>query len=39
MAADCVIAEVEEIVEVGEIGPDEVVTPGIFISYLTRRSN
>lgn len=36
MAADLVIAEVEEIVEVGEIDPDQVVTPGIFIDVLTR---
>jgi len=38
MAADCVIAEVEEIVEVGEIDPNEVVTPGIFIDFLVRGS-
>lgn len=36
MAADCVIAEVEEIVEVGEIDPDDVVTPGIFVDYLVK---
>ena len=34
MAADIVIAEVEHIVEVGEIDPDEVMTPGIFVDYL-----
>jgi len=39
MAADCVIAEVEEIVEVGEIDPGEVVTPGIFIDFLTKGAN
>lgn len=39
MAADCVIAEVEEIVEVGEIDPDEVVTPGIFVDYLVKGAN
>lgn len=33
-AAQTVIAQVEEIVEVGEIKPDEVMTPGIFIDYL-----
>jgi acetate CoA/acetoacetate CoA-transferase alpha subunit len=38
-AADCVIAEVEEIVEVGELDPDEVGTPGIFIDFLTGGSN
>jgi acetate CoA/acetoacetate CoA-transferase alpha subunit len=39
MAAECVIAEVEEIVEVGEIDPDHVVTPGIFIDFLTKGAN
>jgi acetate CoA/acetoacetate CoA-transferase alpha subunit len=34
MAADLVIVQVEQIVEVGEIEPDEVMTPGIFIDYL-----
>jgi len=29
-----VIAQVDEIVEVGEIQPDEVITPGIFVDYL-----
>lgn len=31
LAADLVIAEVEEIVEVGQLDPDEVMTPGILI--------
>jgi acetate CoA/acetoacetate CoA-transferase alpha subunit len=31
LAADMVIAEVEEVVEVGEIEPDEVMTPGILV--------
>jgi acetate CoA/acetoacetate CoA-transferase alpha subunit len=31
LAADMVIAEVEEIVEVGELEPDEVMTPGILV--------
>ena len=34
MAADLVIAEVEEIVEIGEIDPDHVITPGIFVDFL-----
>lgn len=34
MAADIVIAEVEEIVEAGAIDPDQVIIPGIFIDYL-----
>jgi len=33
-AADIVIAEVEEIVEVGELDPNHVVTPGIFVTHL-----
>ncbi|WP_279324868.1 acetate CoA-transferase subunit alpha [Clostridium sp. 'deep sea'] len=35
-AADIVIAEVSEIVEVGEIDPDQVMTPGILVDYLVR---
>ncbi|MFE8702091.1 CoA transferase subunit A [Cytobacillus sp. FJAT-54145] len=34
MAADITIAEVEEIVPLGSLDPDEVVTPGIFVDYL-----
>ena len=33
-AADCVIAEVEKIVPAGEIGPDYVETPHIYVDYL-----
>jgi 3-oxoacid CoA-transferase len=33
-AADIVIAEVEEIVEVGELEPGHIHTPGIFVDYL-----
>lgn len=33
-AADIVIAEVDEIVEVGEIVPNDVGTPGIFVDYI-----
>ncbi len=33
-AADCVIVEAEEIVEVGEIAPENVVTQGIFVNYI-----
>lgn len=39
LAADLVIAEVEEIVDVGEIDPDQVVTPGLFVDFLTRGVN
>jgi acetate CoA/acetoacetate CoA-transferase alpha subunit len=34
MAADTVIAEVDEIVETGAIDPDHVMIPGIFVDYL-----
>jgi len=33
-AAKIVIAEVDEIVEIGELNPDEIVTPFIFVSIL-----
>lgn len=38
MATACtlVIAEVEEIVEIGEIDPDQVHTPSIFVNYLVK---
>ena len=35
-AAKLVIAEVDEIVAAGEIDPDEVMTPGIFVDLLVR---
>lgn len=35
-AADIVIAEVENIVEIGQIDPNHVVTPGVFIDYLVK---
>jgi len=35
-AAKVVIVEAEHIVETGEIGPDEVMTPGIFVTYLVQ---
>lgn len=34
MAADTVIVQAEELVEVGEIGPEDVMTPGIFVNYI-----
>ncbi|HWR38168.1 MAG TPA: acetate CoA-transferase subunit alpha [Patescibacteria group bacterium] len=34
LAADLVIAEVEELVEVGEIDPDAVMTPGILVDKI-----
>ncbi|MGE5485739.1 MAG: acetate CoA-transferase subunit alpha [Ignavibacteriales bacterium] len=33
-AADLVIAEIEQIVENGEIDPDHVITPGVFVDML-----
>jgi acetate CoA/acetoacetate CoA-transferase alpha subunit len=33
-AADIVIVEADEIVEVGEIDPDDVMTPGLFVNYI-----
>ena len=35
-AAELVIAEVEEIVPVGRLSPDEIVTPGLFVDYLVQ---
>lgn len=35
-AAKLVIAEVEEIIEIGEIDPDIVITPGIFVHHLVK---
>lgn len=34
MAADIVIVEVERVVEVGSIDPDQVMTPGILVDYI-----
>lgn len=34
LAADVVIAEVENLVEVGEINPDEVMTPGLLVDKI-----
>ena len=36
-AADLVIAEVQEIVEVGDLDPNEIHTPGCFVDYLVER--
>ncbi|ASV31677.1 3-oxoacid CoA-transferase [Maribacter cobaltidurans] len=36
-AADIVIAEVQEIVPVGELDPNEIHTPGCFVDYLVER--
>jgi acetate CoA/acetoacetate CoA-transferase alpha subunit len=34
LAADLVIVEVDEVVEIGEIDPDEVITPGVLIDQI-----
>jgi len=36
MTGKITIAEVDEIVEVGELDPEQIVTPGIFVNYLVR---
>lgn len=36
-AADMVIAEVNHIVSTGEIDPDEVMVPGIFVNYIVQK--
>ncbi|MCD8508605.1 MAG: CoA transferase subunit A [Bacillus sp. (in: Bacteria)] len=36
MAGDITIAEVEEIVEPGELDPEEIVTPGAFVNYVVQ---
>jgi acetate CoA/acetoacetate CoA-transferase alpha subunit len=36
LAADFVIAEAEEIVEVGELDPDEVMTPGTLVDMIVK---
>lgn len=38
-ACETVIVEAEEIVEVGELDPDQVVTPSIFVDYIVRGEN
>jgi 3-oxoacid CoA-transferase subunit A len=35
-AARVTIAEVEELVEPGQIDPDHVITPGIFVTHIVR---
>jgi acyl CoA:acetate/3-ketoacid CoA transferase alpha subunit len=38
-AADYVIAEVEQLVDLGEIEPNQVHTPGIYINAIFQGSN
>ena len=37
MAADLVIVEAVNLVEVGEIAPEDIVTPGILVDYIVVR--
>ncbi|MBN2722743.1 MAG: CoA transferase subunit A [Deltaproteobacteria bacterium] len=37
MGSEITIVEVDEIVETGEIDPEKVVTPGIFVDYIVRK--
>lgn len=34
MAGDITIVEADEIVEIGELNPEEIVTPGVFVNYI-----
>ena len=36
MAADCVIVEAENIVEPGQMDPDKVTIPGVFVSAIVK---
>ena len=36
MAAKVVIVEAENIVEAGQIDPDQVMTPGIFVDWIVQ---
>jgi 3-oxoacid CoA-transferase subunit A len=39
MAGKITIAEVEELVEIGELDPDQIHTPGIFVNFIFQGSN
>jgi len=36
MAGDITIAEADEIVDIGELDPEEIVTPGVFVNYIVQ---
>jgi 3-oxoacid CoA-transferase subunit A len=38
-AADCTIVEVEHLVEVGELNPDQVHTPGVYVKRIFQGTN
>jgi 3-oxoadipate CoA-transferase alpha subunit len=37
MAARCTIAQVSEVVELGELDPETIVTPGIFVQRVVQQ--
>ena len=39
MAADLVICEADTIMDVGQVDPNSVVTPGIFVDYIVRKGD
>jgi 3-oxoadipate CoA-transferase alpha subunit len=39
MAAKCAVAQVSEIVELGELDPEAIVTPGIFVQRVVKQEN
>lgn len=39
MAGKVTIAEVDEIVEIGDLSPEEIVTPGVFVDYLVKKES
>ncbi|AMO98384.1 coenzyme A transferase family protein [Collimonas arenae] len=38
MAAKCTIAQVSEVVELGQLDPENIVTPGIFVQRVVREA-
>jgi len=34
MAADVVVVEAERIVEIGDLDPEQIITPGAFVDYI-----
>jgi 3-oxoadipate CoA-transferase alpha subunit len=36
MAATCTIAQVDQVVELGELDPEVIVTPGIFVQRIVQ---
>jgi 3-oxoadipate CoA-transferase alpha subunit len=36
MAAKCTIVQVDQVVELGELDPEVIVTPGIFVQHVVK---